>query len=57
MAPAAAALQARAQAEVSVQGRFFVQNGAQKAPKVEPKGNSKPTKKVMHFLLEKVQIF
>ena len=38
----------------SSQGRFLMQNGAQKAPKMEPKGHSKSMKKVMHFLIEKM---
>jgi len=38
----------------SSQGRFLMQTGPQKAPKIESKGHSKSTKKVMHFLIEKM---
>ena len=37
----------------SPHARFWMQNGAQQAPKIQPKGHSKPSKKLMHFLLEK----
>ena len=36
------------------QGRFLIKNGAQKAPKMEPKGHAKSMKKVMHFLIGKM---
>ena len=36
----------------SSQGHFLMQNGTHKAPKMDPTGHSKSTKKLMHFLLE-----
>ena len=37
----------------TAQGRFLMQNGAQTAPKIQPKVHPKSTKKLMHFLVEK----
>ena len=38
----------------SSQERFLMQNGAQNGATIEPKGHSTSTKKLMHFLIEKM---
>ena len=38
----------------SVQGFVLMQNGSQNGAKMEPKGHSKSSKKLMHFLIEKM---